>query len=73
MLDGVADDEADPLEAAAGPGAVTVGTVAPLPSRTSTWPAASDGLAWAVAPNIVAILPALPDAPVPYKTVVLVR
>jgi hypothetical protein len=63
--DGVADDEGDPLEALAVLGAVTVGTVASLPSRTSTWPAASEVLAWAVVPNAVAILLPLPDAPVP--------
>ena len=44
----------------------TVGTVAPAPSRIRTWPAGTDALGVAVAPNSLAILLALGAAPVPY-------
>ncbi len=44
---------------------LAVGTVAPAPSRTSTWSRGIDALATAVAPNSDAILPAPADAPAP--------
>jgi len=44
---------------------LAVGTVAPAPSRTSTWSRGIDALATAVAPNNDAILPAPADAPAP--------
>src|ERR1051326_8548335 len=68
--DGEADGEAD------GDGellAVPPGTVvASAPSRISTWPAATVELAVAVTPNCDAILLALAEVPVPYKTSVVV-
>src|SRR5579862_3860070 len=52
--------------------AAPLGRVASAPSRTSTWLAASVELAVAVTLNSDAILAALPDAPGPYCTSVVV-